>query len=438
MNKRWTETYRAKCTNARQAVSAVQSGQRIYVSGNAATPFVLLQALAERGSSLCDVEVLHVLLFGKGHEDPLSRPHLRGAFRHNSLFVGPADRQAVNSGQADYIPIFLSEIPHLMRTSLQPDVALIHTSPPDEHGFMSLGVECVNTLAAVETAQTVIAQVNHRMPRTLGNAFVHLSNVDHIVEVDEALPTLDVFEHDDVSQKIAAHIASLIEDGATLQMGIGGIPDAVLDLLQDHRGLGVHSEMCSDGVMRLMEKGVITGNRKTLHRGKVIATFILGSQALYDYVDNNPAFEIHPTDYTNDPFIIAQNEKMVAINSAIEVDLTGQVCADSIGHDIYSGIGGQVDFVRGAARSHGGKPIIALPSTAKNGSVSRIVFTLRPGAGVVTTRGDVHYVVTEYGIADLHGKNLRKRAQALIKIAHPDMRESLEKSLHASRLALTQ
>ncbi len=430
MPKRMLNAYQAKCTTAEEAVKAIRSGQRLYASGNAATPFVLLEALAKRGPELSNVEVLHVLLFDKEKVDPLSLPafpELGNNFRHNSLFVGPADRNAVNDGRGDYIPVFLSEIPQLIRTELQPDVALIHTSPPDEHGFLSLGVECVSTLAAVETSETIIAQVNEQMPRTLGNVFVHQSQVDHIVEVDEPLPTLEITDTDDVADQIAWHVSMLIENGATLQMGIGAIPDAVLKLLKYHQDLGVHTEMVSDGVMNLIEQGVITGNGKTLHRGKVITSFVLGSDTLYDYVQNNPSFEVHPADYTNDPFIIAQNEKMVAINSAIEVDLTGQVCADSIGRKIYSGIGGQVDFIRGAARSKQGKPIIALPSTARGGTISRITPCLTEGAGVVTTRGDVRYVVTEYGAANLYGKNLRERARALIEIAHPDFRETLER-----------
>lgn len=433
MGSSWISRYRAKCVSAEEAVSLIESGQRLYVSGNAATPFVLLEALAARAEELRDVEVLHVLLLGEGPENPLSRPGMEKHFRHNSLFVGPADREAVNRGEADYIPIFLSEIPELLRTQLRPDVALLHTSPPDEHGFLSLGVECISTKAAVESAKIVIAQVNERMPRTLGDTFVHISSVHRVVEVEEPLPTLESGEPDEVSQKIAAHIAELIEDGATLQLGIGAIPDAVLRLLRHHRDLGIHTEMVSDGVMELMERGVITGRCKTLHKGKVVTTFILGSQALYEYVADNPAFEVHPVDHTNDPFVIAQNEKMVAINSAIEVDLSGQVCADSIGYQIYSGIGGQVDFIRGAARSRGGKPIIALPSTAKGGTISRIVPYLKEGAGVVTTRGDVHYVVTEYGVAYLHGRNLRERAEALIRIAHPRFREELERSTYARR-----
>jgi acyl-CoA hydrolase len=406
----------------------IKSGHRLYVSGNAATPFVLLEALALRRDDLFDVEIVHVLLLEDSGRDPLTTPEMNGHFRHNSLFVGPADRDAVNSGQADYIPIFLSDIPGLLKHQLKPDGALIQTSPPDEHGYMSLGVECISTKAAVEAARFVIAQVNIQMPRTLGDAFIHISDVQAIVEVDEDLPILHNKEPDEISNAIAMNIATLIDDGATLQMGIGSIPNAVLRLLKNHKDLGIHSEMVSDGVMDLIESGVITGRKKTLHRKKVITTFYLGSKELYDYIGDNPEFEIHPAEHTNDPFVIAQNDKMVAMNSAIEVDLSGQVCADSIGYEIYSGIGGQVDFIRGASRSKGGMPIIALPSTARGGQISRIVAHLKEGAGVVTARGDVHYVITEHGIANLHGKNLRERAEALIKIADPRFHEELERS----------
>lgn len=428
----WQSQYRSKVTSPEEAVSVVKSGDRIYVSGNAATPFTLLKALAARKDELHDVEVVHVLLLG---EDPLSKPGMEGHFRHNSLFVGPADRAAVNEGRADYVPIHLHEIPQLFYSGEMPiDVAIIHTSPPDEHGFLSYGVECLATKAAAESAKVVIAQVNHRMPRTLGDSFIHISRVHKIVEVDEPLPTLQRKESTEVEMRIGQYIAELIDDGATLQLGIGGIPDAVLRFLRNHRDLGIHTEMVSDGVMEAIEAGVITGARKTLHPGKVVATFLLGSERLYDFADNNPIFEIHPCNYTNDPFVIAQNENMVAINSALEVDLTGQVCSDSIGPYIYSGFGGQVDFIRGAARAKGGKPIIALPSTAKGGTISRIVPFLKQGAGVVTTRADVHYVVTEYGVAYLHGKNLRERAKALIEIAHPDFREELERAAYERKL----
>ncbi len=419
----WIYQYREKVVSPEEAVSVVKSGDRIYMSGNAATPYILLNALAKRKDELRNVEVTHVLLLG---DDPLSGPEMEGHFRHRSLFVGPADRRAVNEGRADYVPIFLYEIPELFSSGLLPiDVAIVHTSPPDEHGFLSLGVETVATKAAVENARTVIAQVNEKMPRVLGDAFVHISRVKKIVEVSEELPTLELGEFSEVEKKIGRSIADLVEDGSTIQLGIGGIPNAVLFFLKDKRDLGIHSEMCSDGMMEAIEAGVVTGAKKSLHRGKVIATFVMGTKKLYDYVDNNPIFELHPVNYTNDPFVIAQNEKMVAVNSALEVDLTGQVCSDSIGYQIYSGFGGQVDFIRGAARSKGGKPIIALRSTAKNDSISRIVPHLKEGAGVVTSRGDVHYVVTEYGVAFLHGKSIRERAEALIDIAHPKFREEL-------------
>lgn len=422
---KWIEQYKRKLSSPEEAVSAVQSGNKIYVSGNAATPFVLINALAARKDELENVEVNHVLLLG---DDPLSKPEMEGHFRHNSLFVGPADREAVNQGRSDYVPAFLFEIPSLFTQRLIPlDVAFIHVSPPDEHGFMSFGVECLTSKAAAESARLVIAQVNDKMPRTLGDSFIHVSRVHRIVEVSEELPELDRKPFTEIEQKIGQHIAELVEDGSTLQLGIGGIPDAVLESLRRKKELGVHTEMVSDGIVKLIEAGIITNTKKTLRAGKVIATFVFGSRWLYDYVDNNPYFELHPCDYTNDPFIIAQNEKMVAINSAIEVDLTGQVCSDSIGTKIYSGFGGQLDFIRGAAYSKGGKPIIALPSTAKNNTISRIVPKLKSGAGVVTTRADVHYVVTEYGVAYLHGKNLRQRVQELVKIAHPKFREELER-----------
>jgi 4-hydroxybutyrate CoA-transferase len=421
----WIDQYKAKLSTVEEAVSSVKSGNKIFISGNAATPFVLIDALAARKDDLEDVEVNHVLLIG---EDPLSKPGMENHFRHNSLFVGPADREAINEGRSDYVPVFLFEIPSLFTQRIIPlDVTLIHLSPPDEHGFMSFGVECLASKAAAESARLVVAQVNEKMPRTLGDSFIHISRVHRIVEVSEELPGLERNPPTDIEAKIGLHVAKLVEDGATLQLGIGGIPNAVLDSLGGRKDLGIHTEMVSDGLVNLIDAGIITNTKKTLHAGKVIATFILGSRRLYEYVDNNPYFEVHPCDYTNDPFIVAQNEKMVAINSAIEVDLTGQVCSDSIGTKIYSGFGGQLDFIRGAAYSKGGKPIIALPSTAKNDTISRIVPILKSGAGVVTTRADVHYVVTEYGIAFLHGKNLRQRVGEIMKIAHPRFREELER-----------
>jgi len=422
---KWISQYKEKLTTAADAVSVIKSGQRIFISGNAATPFVLSNALAARKDELFDVAVNHVLLIG---DDPFSKPGMEEHFRHNSLFVGPADRDAVNEGRSDYVPTFLFEIPSLFTSrSIPLDAALVHLSPPDEHGFMSFGVECLASKAAAESARTVIAQVNDKMPRTLGDSFIHVSRVHRIVEMSAELPELDRRPPSEVESMIGRHVASLVEDGSTLQLGIGGIPDAVLQSLSDKHDLGIHTEMISDGAIALIDAGIITNAKKSLHPGKAIATFVFGSRRLYEYVDNNPYFELHPCDYTNDPFIVSQNEKMVAINSAIEVDLTGQVCADSIGTKIYSGFGGQLDFIRGASYAKGGKPIIALSSTAKHDSISRIVPMLKPGAGVVTTRADVHYIVTEYGIADLHGKNLRERVRSLIAIAHPKFREELER-----------
>ncbi len=428
----WVDAYKKKLVSAEEAVSVVKSGDRAYISGNAATPYVLMNALAARKDELKDVELVHVLLLG---EDPLSRPEMEGHFRHNSLFVGPADRKAINEGRADYVPIFLHQIPLLFLTGQMPlDVAILHVSPPDEHGFMSLGVEVLASKAVAEKAKIVIAQVNEKMPRVLGDSFLHVSRFHKIVEISEPLPQLEKSPFSEVERMIGKHIADLIEDGSTLQLGIGGIPDAVLAALANRRDLGIHTEMVSDGVMEAIEAGIITGSRKTFHPYKVVITFALGSARLYDFIDNNPIFEAHPTDYVNHPFNVARNDNMVAINSAIEVDITGQVCSDSIGTYIYSGFGGQVDFIRGAAHSRGGKPIIALPSTAKEGEMSRIVPFLKKGAGVVTTRGDVRYVVTEYGVAYLFGKNLQERTKALINIAHPKFRPDLIREAKARNL----
>ncbi|MBN1272183.1 MAG: acetyl-CoA hydrolase/transferase family protein [Candidatus Aminicenantes bacterium] len=419
----WVEDYKKKLVTVDEAVSVVKSNNRVYISGNAATPYALINALARRKDELKNVQLVHVLLIG---QDPLSSPEMEGHFRHNSLFVGPADRKAINEGRADYVPIFLHQIPELFYSGQMPlDVAMIHLSPPDEHGFMSYGVEVLCSKAAAEKAQIVVAQVNDKMPRVLGDSFIHVSKVHKVVEVSEDLPELEENPYGDVEKKIGRNIADLIKDGATLQLGIGGIPDAVLASLKGRKDLGVHTEMVSDGVMEAIEAGIITGSRKTFHPYKVIMTFILGSRKLYDFAHNNPVFEAHPTEYTNHPFNVAQNDNMVAINSAVEVDITGQVCSDSIGTYIYSGFGGQVDFIRGAAHSKGGLPIIALPSTAKGGEISRIVPFLKKGAGVVTTRADVKYVVTEFGTAYLHGKNLQERTEALINIAHPRFRPEL-------------
>jgi 4-hydroxybutyrate CoA-transferase len=428
----WLDNYKSKLQSSDEAVSCIKSGGGVYYGGNAAIPNELVRALARRKDELVDVQLSHVLLLG---DDPLSTPDMAAHFRHNSLFVGPADRKAVNDGRADYLPVFLHQIPRLFLEGIvQTDVAMVMVSPPDEHGFMSLGVETLASKAACLKAKTVIVQVNEQMPRVLGDSFIHVNRADAIVEHTERLPVLNTRPPTDVELAIGKLINGLIEPGATLQMGIGGIPDAVYASLEGPLDLGVHTEMISDGAMLAIERGVVTGNQKTLHPGKVIITFALGSETLYEYLDNNPFIEAHPVDYVNDPFIVSQNERLVAVNSAIEVDLTGQVCSDSIGTYIYSGFGGQVDFIRGAARSKGGKPIIALPATAKKGTQSRIVPILQNGAGVVTSRADVHYVVTEHGVTNLFGKNLRERAEAMIGIAEPEFRDDLIKAAKERKL----
>jgi acetyl-CoA hydrolase len=430
----WADTYRSRVTSADAAVRAVRSGDHVWIHAGCNNPEELIQALVARADELTDVEVSHLLTFGRAD---YVEPRYARSFRQRSLFIGPNVREAVNDGRADFVPVHLSEVPRLIVTGALPvDVALIQISPPDEHGFCSYGVGVECTKAAAERAKTVIALVNRRMPRALGDSFIHVSRLTHVVEIDRPVRELPVESGvGDVARAIGGHVAGLIEDGSTLQMGIGEIPDAVLLFLHQKRHLGIHSEMFSDGVVDLFESGVITGEAKTLHRGKIIAGFVLGTRKCFDFLDNNPFVEFHPTDYVNDPFVIAQNDKMVAINSALAVDLTGQVCADSLGRRIYSGFGGQVDFIRGAARSKGGKPVIALPSTARGGKVSRIVDALEPGSGVVTTRGDVHYVVTEHGVAQLHGRSLRERARALIAIAHPDFRDELSRAARERRLA---
>lgn len=417
-------TWRNKVCSAADAVQAIKDGDRVWIHPGTATPQRLVDAMVERGEELHDVEVVHLLHFGTAE---YTHPRFEGHFRNNNFFLGGNVRPAVNEGRADFIPIFLGEVPKLFLSGEMPvDVAMIQVTPPDEHGFCSFGVGIDCTLAAAKVARNVIAEINPQMPRTMGDSFIHISKISHIVEIDEPVIELKGKEISDLHRGIAKNIEPLIEDGACLQLGIGGVPDAVLELLEDKKDLGVHTEMFSDGIIPMIEQGIITGEKKTFHQGKVIAGFFFGTSELYDYCDNNPVFEFHPSNYTNDIINVSRNDNMVAINSAIQVDLTGQVCADSIGYDFYSGIGGQVDFIRGAARSKGGKPVIALPSTAKGGTISRIVPTLDRGAGVVTSRGDVHYVVTEFGAAYLHGKNIRQRAEALIGIAHPDFKQDLE------------
>ena len=419
----WMDSYRTKVMSAREAMRCVESHMRVYIQPGCAEPETLVGALIERGPFVRDVEIVHLLTMGRA--DYIA-PEMAGHFRHNAMFIGANVRQAVNDGRADYTPIFLSEIESLFESGeMVIDVALIQVSPPDSHGFCSFGVGVDTTLTAAKKARFVIAQVNDQMPRTYGDSFIHLSDLDAIVESSRPLCELPKHEITDLHLAMARNVATLIEDGSTIQTGIGGIPDAVLLYLKDRQDLGVHTELLSDGIIPLIESGVVNGRRKTLHPRKVVLAFALGTKKLFDFVNDNPIFEFHPNSYTNNPILIAQNERMVAINSALQIDITGQVCADSIGTYFYSGIGGQVDFIRGSTRSKGGKPIIALPSTAKDGTISRIVPMLDPGAGVVTSRGAVHYVVTEYGVAYLHGRSIRQRAEALIQIAHPDFRNQL-------------
>jgi len=419
----WETEYKRKLLTAREALRCVQSGMRVYIQPGCATPQVLVDGLIERGPEVRDVEIVHMMtLCDAGYIEP----EMTGHFRHNAMFIGGNVREAVNDGRADYTPVFLSEVEGLFESGEMPlDVALIQVSPPDAHGFCSFGVGVDTTLTAARCAKISIAQVNSQMPRTYGDSFIHVSQITTFVEASQPLAELAHPKITDLHRAIARNVAGLIEDGSTLQLGIGGIPDAVLPYLHDRKDLGVHSELISDNAIKLIDEGVINGLRKTLHPRKVVVGFVLGTRDLFDFVDDNPVFEFHPTAYTNDPVVIAQNEKMVAINSALQIDLTGQVCSDSIGQYFYSGIGGQVDFLRGASRSRGGKPIIAMAATAKNDTISRIVPVLSPGAGVVTSRGLTSYVVTEYGVAYLHGKSIRQRAEALIQIAHPKFRNEL-------------
>lgn len=431
-----TSIYQSRVTTAQEAVKVIKSGQRIFLTGNVSVPQKLLAALVEMAPTLKNVEICQALTVGTAdYVDPAMEGHLRV----NSMFISANIRKAVQEGRADFTPVLLSEFPLLFKQGILPlDVAIIHVSTPDEHGFCSLGVEVGLTKTAAESAKVIIAEVNDKMPRTLGDSFIHVSRLTHIVPVNYDIPELSMVDegNTEVIQKIAGHVAALIPDGATMQLGIGGIPDAVLKYLFNKRDLGIHTELFSDGVIDLVNAGVLTNAHKSLHPGKIVAGFILGTKRLYEWVDDNPMIELHRTEYVNDPFVIAQNDRMVAVNSAIEVDLTGQVCADSIGPKLYSGVGGQLDFIYGASRSKGGVPIIALPSTAmmKDGTlISRITAMLKPGAGVVTSRNHVRFVVTEYGVANLYGRTIRQRAQALVKISHPQFQEELQrqaKELH--------
>lgn len=412
-----------KILTAAQAVQAVKSNHRVFIQGAAMTPTLLIEALCERHAELENVELLQIHTEGEAR---YTRSPYNATFRVNSLFVGGNVRKSVNTESADYTPIFLSEIHLLFRRNILPvDVALVQVSPPDKHGFCSLGTSVDVTIPAIENAKTVIALINPQVPRTHGDGIIHTSKINAAVHCNHPIFTHAMPELNETDRAIGQHVANLIEDGATLQMGIGTIPNAVLANLENHKGLGIHTEMFSDGILPLVEKGVITGEHKAVKTNKIVTCFAMGSQKLYDYIDDNPLVHFKEAAYTNDTAIIRRNPKVTAINSAIEIDLTGQVCADTIGQRQYSGVGGQMDFIRGAALSEGGKPIIAMPSVTKNG-VSKIVPFLKEGAGVTTTRAHVHYVATEFGVANLFGKNLMQRAKALIDIAHPDHREALE------------
>ncbi|WP_371380472.1 acetyl-CoA hydrolase/transferase family protein [Sporomusa aerivorans] len=427
----WRSLYLSKLVSPEEALLSVNSGDRVALGCACGAPGALIEALIDRKSVLRDVEIVNMLTMpNAGYISPGMEP----SFRNNSLFVSQSTRKAVGEKRADYTPCFFSEIPRLFKAKLLPlDVTLLQVSPPDEQGFCSYGVSADYTVAASECAKVVIAQINNHMPRT-GGARIHLDALTFIVEQDELLVELNPPSIGDIEKRIGETVADLVPDGATLQLGIGAIPDAALLFMKDKKDLGIHSEMFSDGVVFLVEAGVITNRKKTIHAGKLLATFLMGTRKLYDFVHNNPDVEMYPVDYINDPCIIGQHEKMISVNSAIQVDLMGQVNAEMIGNKQFSGIGGQVDFIRGASRSHGGKSIIALPSTANGGKISRICCQLDRGAAVSTSRNDVHYVVTEYGVAELRGKSLRQRVQALINISHPEFRELLTSQARAEGL----
>ncbi|MEP0547237.1 MAG: acetyl-CoA hydrolase/transferase C-terminal domain-containing protein [Rhodothermales bacterium] len=414
-----------RIVQAAEAVSVIKSRDRVFIHTAVAAPQRLIEAMTARASELRSVEVVHLHTEGPA---PYAAPELGTSFRTRAFFIGANVRDAIANGEADYIPVFLSEVPNLFKHGILPlDVALVQVSPPDSHGFCTLGVSVDASHEAVKQAPLVIAEINPNMPRTHGDGFVHVDDIDYAVEVDYPLPEHARPELSDAEIAIGRHCAGLVEDGATLQMGIGAIPDAVLAALTSHRDLGIHTEMFSDGVIDLVERGVVTGAKKRVHPGKLVSSFLMGTRKLYDFVDDNPQVVMLGADYVNDTAVIRRNPKVTAINSAIEVDLTGQVVADSIGTRMFSGVGGQMDFIRGASLSPGGKPIIALPSTTNKGH-TRITAMLHPGGGVVTTRAHVHYVVTEYGVANLYGKSLRERARALISIADPAHREALEEA----------
>ncbi len=425
MIRDWKKEYQHKLQDPKSALSHIRPGNRIFVGTGCAVPSLLVKTLETIGSKLRDTEIMHILTVG---DTPYTNEQFCDNFRCNAFFIGQNTRAAIAEGRADYTPVFLSDLPQLFRSGSIPiDVALIQVSPPDDHGFCCFGISVDVVKSASESATIVIAEINPNMPRTWGDSLISIDKIDVLVENDTPLPEVHSPPPDEIAERIAKNISRYIEDGSTIQMGIGTIPEAITKFLKDKKDLGVHSEMISDGVVDLWEAGVITNRKKTIHQGKIIASLGMGTKRLYDFVNNNPAVEFHPSEYVNNPYIISLNDRMVALNSALEVDLTGQVTAESLGHLFYSGIGGQADFMRGAAKSNRGKPIIALPSTAKNDTISRIVPHLSEAAGVVTSRGDVHYVVTEYGVALLHGKSIRERAIALINIAHPAFRDKLLK-----------
>jgi acyl-CoA hydrolase/GNAT superfamily N-acetyltransferase len=419
----WQDIYRERKTDARTALSRIHRGARVFIGSACGEPQLLVETLIDVAKNLADTEIIHFLDLGIA---PYTDEKYNENFRHNALFIGSSTREAIKEGRADYTPIFLSEIPLLMlRGSMPIDVALITVSPPDNNGYVSLGISVDITKTAAEVADYVVAEVNPNMPRTLGDSFLHVSEINAFVENDVPLLEFEQKAPGDIAKSIGEHIADLIENESTIQTGVGRIPNSVFPYLMNKRDLGIHTETFTEGIIDLIEAGVITSRKKTLHPGKVVAAFCMGTKRLYDYVHNNPLFEFRPCKYVNDPYVIAQNDKMVSINSALTVDLTGQVCSDSLGFVFYSGIGGQVDFVRGSAMSRRGKSIMVLPSTTDDGEKSRIVPYHYPGSGVVVTRGDIHYVVTEYGVAYVHGKSIRDRAMALINIAHPKFREEL-------------
>lgn len=422
----WHIQYEAKKVSAEEAAKKVPSGARVVLGHAAASPVDVVRAMTDHKEDYQDVEIVHMLSLGKGeYMQEGMEPH----FRHNALFVGGNSRKAIGRGQADYTPCFFSEVPKLFKEGILPvDVAIIQVSSPDQHGYCSYGLACDYTKPATECAKLVIAEVNAQMPRVHGDNYIHISEIDYIVETSNPLHEIPKAVIGDVEKAIGENCAKLIEDGSTLQLGIGAIPDAVLLFLNDKKDLGIHTEMFSDGVLSLVKSGVINNSKKSLHKGKMISTFLMGSKDLYEFVDNNPMVELYPVDYVNHPAVIMQNDNLVSINSCIQVDFMGQVVSESIGLAQFSGVGGQVDYVRGASMAKNGKSIIAMPSTASGGKVSRITPFVTEGSAVTTSRNDVHYVVTEYGIANLKGKTLRQRAQALIQISHPDFRLELEKA----------